>query len=276
MPRVTAENLFRDYFLPLYPEEARRDLARARATDVNPGRNPSVVAPLGDAATVFVAMARSLFEADLGLDYGDTSVHRLSAAVTRARRDAWASRGAPGTPESELFNVVVHGAAYVGACVVRAHEGEWSARQPLWESQVRLRSAAGEALLAPFHWWLKSLADDVLDEEAAAGAARLADRYRAHVEAPRASPDALPVFVRTTRSLPRLTKVRYDALHKYLRAHLPELRDLGADFPSPERFAELGFKWMEAHVLGGGRLVLLAGHGSEGVHLYWLVRAGLQ
>ena len=124
---VTAESLFVDYFLPLYPKEAARDLALARATDANPSKNRGIFAQLTDAARVFIEASRELFGADLGLDFTPASVHRLGAAITRARRDGWMSSGAKGSSDSQLFNVVVHGAAYVGECVVRSG-GAWSAR----------------------------------------------------------------------------------------------------------------------------------------------------
>jgi hypothetical protein len=267
--RVDAEQLFVRFFLPLYPPDARASLARTRAEDANPAGNPSLLAHLSDAADGFVGNARALFGEDLGLDGSDASVHRLSAALTRERRDAWGAQGAPGTAENVLFNVVAHGAAYVGACVVAGHGGVWGVRRPLWESVVRLASRAGEGDLAVFHWWLKSLADD-------AGDATLADRYRAHVEVPCARPEELPVFVEGARALPRLKQPRYDLLHKYVRAHLPELRDLGEHFPAPDRFEEYGFRWLDFHVLGGGRMVLLAGASPHGLHLFWLTVAGFE
>jgi hypothetical protein len=289
---VNAEQLLLRFFLPLYPPEVRaggaEGLARARAEDANPAGNPTIVQHLADAAEQFVLNAPALFGRDLGLDRSDASVHRLGAALTRERRDAWMAQGAPGTAESVLFNAVVHGAAYVGECIVASHGGSWSARRPLWESVVRLRSRAGEADLAVFHWWLKSLADDALTgAEPAAGAARatgaepvagatLADRHRAHVEVPCARPEELEVMVAEARPLPRLKKPRYDRLHKYLRAHLPELRDLGADFPTPERFEAYDFRWMDFHVLGGGRMVVCAGASPKGLHLFWLSAAGFE
>jgi hypothetical protein len=279
---VTPEDLFAGYFLPLYPPDSRADLARARATDANPGRNAALYGHLDEAADRFVANAPGLFDADLGLDRTDASVHRLSAALTAERRDAWATRGAPGTPENALFNAVVHGAAYVGACVVARHGGVWSVRRPLWESVVRLKSHAGEADLAVFHWWLKSLADDVLalpdasTETGWTGGATLADRYRTHVEVPCRRPDDLAVLIAGARALPRLKQPTYDLLHKYVRAHLPELRDLGRDFPSPERFSAFGFKWLDFHLLGGGRLVLMAGASPGGLHLFWIGGAGFE
>jgi hypothetical protein len=270
---VDAEQLFVRWFLPVYPPDSRADLARARATDANPARNPALLAHLDDAADTFVRGARALFGADaaagLRLDRTDASVHRLSAAVTRERRDAWAAQGEPGSPDSALFNAVVHGAAYLGACAVASHGASWGVRRPLWESVVRLRSRAGEADLAVFHWWLKSLADG---EQVAT----LADRYRAHVEIPCARPEELPVLVPGERALPRLKHPRYDLLHKYLRAHVPELRDLGEHFPSAERFEAYAFRWMDFLAPGGGRMLLLAGASPQGLHLFWLGAAGFE
>jgi hypothetical protein len=282
---LTPEELLARFFLPLYPPDSRADLARARSTDANPARNAALFAHLDEAADRFIANARALFDdahAGLRLDRSDASVHRLSAALTAERRDRWAARGSPGSADNALFNAVVHGAVYVGSCVVASHGGTWSVRRPLWESVVRLKSHAGEADLAIFHWWLKSLSSDVLaapDAPADAGwtgGATLADRYRAHVEVPCTRPDDLPVLVAGERTLPRLKKPSYDLLHKYVRAHLPELRDLGRDFPSPERFAEFAFKWLDFHALGGGRLVLMAGASPNGLHLFWLGATGFE
>jgi hypothetical protein len=262
--RVTAEEIFRACFFPLYPEDAR-DLAVLRATDANPANNPAILAHLDEAANVFVAQAARAFGADIDLDFSDASVHRLSTALTTSRRDAWMRAGDGAA--NELFNVVAHGAAYVGACIVRAHGGVWSVRRPLWESMVRLRSRAGEAELAVFHWWLKSLADDA--------DATLADRYRAHVEVPCARPEGLP-RIATDRSLPRISKVRYDVLYKYIKAHLPELRDLGEHFPSPERFDAYAFKWLDLALVGDGRMLVMHGPSEGGVTMFWLSAAGFE
>ncbi|HEU4409746.1 MAG TPA: hypothetical protein VFS43_31120 [Polyangiaceae bacterium] len=264
----TPEALFESVFWPLYPDDARRDLARARATDANPGRNPALFARLTEAAELFARLAPDAFGEDLGLDGSDASVHRLGQALTLERRARWLEeRGPDGAPL--LAHVVIHGVAYVGACVEKNHEGAWQLRRPLWESTVRLRSRAGEGDLALFSWWLKSLSD------AEIGRGTLADRYRTHVEVPRASPDALPVLVPPDRPLPRLRAPRYDTFFKYLRAHLPELRDVGRDFPSPERFAELAFDWLDFAPVGGGRMLLVHGpSGLGGVHLFWLDGAG--
>jgi hypothetical protein len=279
MPGVTAASLFEAYFAPLYPEDVLSDLARARSTDANPAKNPALFAHIEDASLVFARMAPKLFaDDDPRLDRSDASVHRLSRVLTRARRDAWSREGAAGTAQNQLFNVVVHGAAYVGACVVLGHAGVWSLRRPLWESVVTLESRAGRGDLAVFQWWLKSLADDALEGdggEETTGALTLADRYRTHVEIPCASPEALPILAEP-RPLPRLAKVRYDALHRHLRAHLPELRDLGEHFPSPERFDAYAFTALDFLLLGGGRMLLVVGTNAEGVHLFWLGAAGFE
>lgn len=270
---ISADSLFREVFLPLYPEDVRADLGRARGEDANPARNPAIFAHLEDAANVFVKLAPAALgvgEGALGLDFSDASVHRLSAALTTERRDRMLADGARGTPESLLFNFVVHGAAYVGACIVRAHGGSWSVRRPLWESVVRLVSRAGEAELPVFHWWLKSLADSTH--------ASLADRYRAYVEVPCARPEELPVIAPPERPLPKIAKkgVRYDVLYKYIKAHLPELKDLGESFPSPERFAELDLASLSFDLVGGGRMLLLHGPSKHGLHAFWLTKAGFE
>lgn len=270
---ITAESLFRELFLPLYPEDAKSDLGRARSIDANPANNPSVLAHLDDAAAVFVVnapVALGVAERELLLDYSDASIHRLSAALTRERRDRLMSMGAKGTADNALFNLVVHGASYLGASIVRSHGGTWAVRAPLWESLVRLVSRSGEGELPVFHWWLKSLSDD------AAGTGTLADRYRAHVEVPCSRPEELPVLAPEDRNLPRLKRPRYDAFYKYIRAHLPELRDVGEHFPSPERFEELRFEHLSFLLVGGGRMVIIHGPNEHGLHAFWLGKAGFE
>ena len=278
---VTVEALFRELFLPLYPEDVKGDLGRSRREDANPANNPGVLAHLDDAARVFVEMAPTTLgvpASSLELDFSDASVHRLSAALTPAARDRLIARGARGSADNVLFNLVVHGTAYVGACVVRAHGGVWAVRRPLWESLVRLTSRAGEAELPIFHWWLKSLAD------AAGGAGEaephpvtLADRYRAYVEVPCARPEDLPVIAPPDRVLPKLSKAtRYDVFYKYLKAHLPELRDVGEAFPSPERFTDFGFESLTFDLVGGGRMLLIHGATKHGLHAFWLTKEGFE
>lgn len=259
----TPESLFREVFLPLYPDDAKRDLGRARSEDANPANNPNLLAHVTDAARIFVEMAPTVLGVG-DLDYTDASVHRLSAALTNA--DRLLAQGEVGTADNLLFNVVVHGAAYVGECIVRAHGGRWSLRRPLWESVVRLESRAGEADLPVFHWWLKALA----------GPATLADRYRAHVEVPCAKPEELPVITAEDRAFPKLSKVRYDAFYKYLKAHVPELRDVGEAFPSPERFADFGFDHLSFLLVGGGRMLVVSGPNAHGLHAFWLTREGFE
>ena len=265
---VTAERLFERVFLPLYPPDARSDLGRARTTDANPGGNPRLLAELEHAAAVFAELApRALGAPDLALDGSDASVHRLAFALDRERRDALLGAATGDVPE--LAQLVMHGVAYVGACIVRHHGGSWQLRSPLWESLVRLESRAGTADLALFQWWLKALADDEI------GLGRLADRYWLHVESPSAAPDALPVRVAAPRGVPRLTPVTYEALNQHLRAHVPEMCRLGEHFPSGRWFSDLDFRWLDFSLLGNGRMLLVHGRSSRGVHLLWLDGTGL-
>jgi hypothetical protein len=273
---LTVDALFREHFLPLYPADVRSDLGRARSEDANPARNPALFAQLDDAAAVFAKMAPAtlgLTDEALALDFTDASIHRLSAQLTSERVARLEGRGAVGTADNVLFNFVVHGAAYVGACVVRQHGGTWSVRRPLWESLVRLRSRAGEAELPIFHWWLKSLASP----EADLPSVTLADRYRAYVEVPCATPETLPVIAPLDRSLPKLTKgIRYDVFYKYIKAHLPELRDVGEAFPSPERFAAYELEQLSFSLVGGGRMLVLHGTSKKGLHVFWLTKEGFE
>lgn len=266
---LTAQTLFERYFLPLYPPDSRSDLEAARSKDANPANNPSILAQLDDVARVFAELAPAAFDQpDLALDFSDASVHRLGVLLTAERRDRWMAAPSDGPPL--IAQVVIHGAVYVGACVVRTRGARWLVRRPLWESLVRLESAAGTADLAVFQWWLKALSDEEI------GQGRLLDRYRTHVEVPTFDASALPVIAPPDRKLPRLAKVRYDLLYKHLRAHLPELRSVGDDFPSPERFEQYGFTSMDLHLLGGGRMLLLSGPTKEGLHLFWLDANGFQ
>ena len=267
---LTSEALFERYFLPLYPPEVRRDLAKARATDANAAENPSIYAQLEAIAQTFAELAPHAFGApDLTLDFTDASVHRLGVLLTAELRDKWLAPNEDGSPPL-ITQVVIHGAVYVAACVVRSHAGKWQVRNPLWESFVRLDSRAGTADLAVFHWWLKALSDDEI------GKGRLVDRYRTHVEVPTFDPSTLAVIAPPDRRLPRLAKVRYDLLYKHLRAHLPELKSVGDDFPSPERVEELAFSHLEFQLLGEGRMLLVYGPTKEGLHVFWLDATGFQ
>jgi hypothetical protein len=267
--RLDAERLFRDLFLPLYPPGA--DLGAIRRTDANPAANPAILRALDETAELFARLAPEALEAPgLALDFSDASVHRLGAVLTRAARDRLLERRAgPGEPPL-LAQVVIHGAVYVGACVrrTRPEASRWLVRSPLWETRVELSSVAGVAELAPLAWWLRSLSDDDVEK------VTLGDRYRTHVEEPTLDAAAWPVFVPTERRLPRLSRPTYDTLVKYLHAHLPEVGDLGEHFPSPERFVELGFRWIEMLAVGGGRAVLMHGPADRGVHLFWVTKAG--
>jgi hypothetical protein len=265
-PPLTAERLFDRWFAPLYPRGA--NLAELRTTDANPAKNPSITAQLDEAAEAFARLAGELLGAPaLVLDYSDASVHRLGRLLTRERRDAWLAPGDANMPPP-IVRLVTHGALYVGACIVKNHGGVWKARRPLWESLVELTSSAGTGDLAVFHWWLKALSDDEIGKD------RLVDRYRTNVEVPTFDAAALAPLAPPDRRLPRLTKVRYDLLYKHLRAHLPELRDVGEDFPSPERFEDYGFQWLDFKLVGEGRMLLLYGAAESGLHLIWMDAGG--
>ncbi len=267
-------DLFTRYFLPLYPPDVAADLGRARSVDANPADNPNLVAHLTDAAQRFVARATALFGEDLALDFSDASVHRLSALWTPARLEQWAREGAVGSPENELFNVIVHGAAYVGETIVRTRGARWLVRRPLWESRVRLVSAAGEAELAPFSWLLRSSSvatgdkSDKPDSSSEAGLVTLADRYRTFVEVPSTDAMSWPVWL-VPRPLPGLKRPTYSSFYKYLRAHLVEIRDVGNDFPSAERFDELRFKSLAFQIVGEGRALVAYGMGDTGASAFW-------
>jgi hypothetical protein len=248
-PAISAEGLFTRYFAPLYPAGA--DLARLRSEDHNPGQNPAFAARIAELAEVFVRVAPAALGApDLVLDYSDASVHRMGAALTSERLSTWLreAEGAadPLASPPTLVAMATHGALYVGECVRRNHDATWLVRQPLWESLVRLHSARGVGDLPLFHWWLKALAD--LDTEGPT----LFDRYRTHVEVPTFDASAIPVLADPGRRLPRLHKVRYDTLHQHLRAHLPELKTVGDDFPSAARLDELALTRLDFKLVGGG------------------------
>ncbi len=266
----SAESLFERLLAPLYPPELLADLDGTRARDINPASNPRFFAELADTARRFQQLApMALGAPNLLLDGSDASMHRLGSALTlEARARCLRERAPDGLPL--LVHVILHGAAYTGECIIRNHAGQWQARQPLWESRVRLVSAAGDASLAVLSWWLRALSDEEVGRDL------LSARYRIHVEEPCADPSKREPFLLapTERHLPRLKLPSYDRLHKYLRAHLPELRDLGQDFPSPERFAELAFSWLQPLILGRGSMVLLYGPTAEGIMLLWLDQGG--
>jgi len=269
----TAERLFETFFRPIYPPDLRESdsaLVSARSIDANPAGNPRFTSELDDIATVFARMAPSVLGRELVLDRTDASVHRLAAALDRETRDALLAQSKPGDPNAPLVAFVIHGAVYVGASIVQSHGGAWGVRRPLWESVVTLESRAGKGDLSPFAWWLKSLADAEIDRGG------LGTRYRTHVERVTARPEDLPPIVqeRIDRRLPPLKVVRYDMLHKWLVTHLPEMRDLGRDFPSAEQLDDIGFLSLEFLLLAGGRLLLMHGRGKSGLHLLWLDHAG--
>ncbi|MFO0608479.1 MAG: hypothetical protein U0324_35265 [Polyangiales bacterium] len=266
---VTAEGLFARHFWPYYPPDVRADPAHFRDLDANPAGNPALARTLADAAKVFVDNAPALLGAPVTLD--DAGVAVLARSLTRARRDAWLAEPGADGPEGTLFNAVVHASAFLGEVIVRAHGGAWSMRRPMWESVVK-RPRGGA--VAPFHWLLKSLADDAIDD------APLAYRWHVHVVMANASPESLDRVTEAKR-LPTLKAPTYDLLVKYLHQHLPTLRDVGEGFPTAaeftaKRYASLGFE-----PLHGGRVLALHGQAppqDEGapstVEVTWVTAAG--
>ena len=266
---MSPEELFQKHFEPLYPAGESLDALRER--DANPAGNPAFAAKLEALAATFEKLAPiALGEPELVLSRDDASVHRVAVRLGRDVRDRWAAEWRE-DGASTLAKVVVHGAVWVAACIVatRGDKARWRARSPLWESRVELTSAAGVGDLSPFMWWLKALSDEEIDRPT------LSDRYRTHVEVPTFDATSLPIIAPPDRRLPRLAKVRYDALFRHLKAHVPEL-SVGDDFPSPARLDELGFKWLEGRWLGAGRMLLLHGPTQDGVMAMWLGAKGFE
>jgi hypothetical protein len=264
------EQLFRTCFAALYPPDALANLEQARTTDANPGNNPSFPQKLAETADSFVKLADEALGTTLDLDFQPDSIRRLSRALTKEVRDRLALHTTTDGP-SLLVLVIIHASAYIGECMRRQFQAQWLIRNPLWESRVRLESRAGIAELAPFSWLLRSFSDPEIGKDT------LAERWRLHVDVPCAAMEELPVVIKGERKLPRLKSPKYDTLYKYFRAHLPEFKDLGQDFPSPERFAEFSFGWLDFLLVGNGRMVLLAGPAKQGgVHLFWIDSTGFQ
>lgn len=261
---MSPEELFAKYFAPLYPKGV--SLAELRRTDANPAQNPSILAQIAGAAVAFAKLAPAAIGEATLLDFSDASVHKLGALLTKERRDRWMVESDGEAPL--IVKIATHGALYLGACVVKNHGGAWQVRRPTWESLVRLESKAGVADLALFQWWLKALSDDEI------GKARLADRYRTYVEVPTFDASKLEIIAPASRKVPRLAKVRYDTLHQHLRAHLPELKSVGDDFPSPERFAEMSFKQLDFLLVGEGRMLIAWGPTDRGAHVFFFDKSG--
>ena len=177
----------------------------------------------------------------------------------------------PASRDNHFVQVVVHAAAYLGEVMVRAHGGRWEIRRPLWESVIH-RWRGGT--VSPFHWLLKTLADDAIDDVA------LAPRWRIHVVMHDLDLDGLPVIA-PAQKLPGLKHPTYDLLVKYLHQHLPELRDVGEAFPSPAEFTARGYESLSFERLHGGRVVALhglvpcVGERPPAVEVSWMTARGL-
>lgn len=265
-PGPTREALFREHFLRYYPAGATLD--EIRATDANPAENPTILGELEDTARRFAKLAPvALREPTLDLDLTDASIHRLAQLITSDFRDRAMKEDAGGTSLFVAF--VIHACAYLGECARRGRDARWRVRSPLWESRVEVSGPAGTFELAPFSIWLGVFSGAEIDR------ATLGDRYRTLVEAPTFDGDALPRWT-TPRELPRLKAPRYDLLVKYLQAHLPEVKDLGAHFPGKERFGELAFHTLDFLVVGDGRALVMHGPRDTGIQLFWIGADGFE
>ena len=267
----STKRIFSELFAPLYPPETLARLDDLRSASVEPCTDAAILARIDEIADAFRHLAPPLLSQTEGvLDGSDASVHVLGAALTRERRDLLVDKPTPGVPGMPLLaSLVIHGALYVGRCVVNNHAGRWILRQPLWESTVRLDTKIGTCDVAPFSWWLKSLSDEEIDRQ------QLGPRYRQHVEIPCFDADALPVIVGATERIPRLSFPAYVQLFQHLEAHAPGIRGPGDDFPTAERFGEFKLAWVDFEWLGGGRLLLMHGPGQHGgAHLFWMNSLG--
>lgn len=268
MEALTATSLLNRWFWPFYPSDVRAAPFLHRDVDANPGHNPSLLAPLAEAAELFAANAEGLLGERLPLT--DAGVATLARSLTRARRDEWIAQSDPTAPGNLFFQAVVHAALFVGEVMVREHGGRWELRRPLWESVVHRRRGGA---VSPFHWLLKSLADDAVDE------LPLAARWRVHVLMPDLDLDALAVIA-PEKKLPSIKRPTYDLLVKYLHQHLPALRDVGEGFPSPAEFTERAYESLAFERLHGGRVVALhglvpaAGERPAVVEVSWMTARG--
>ena len=269
MPPLTASDLLARWFWSHYPADVRAAPFLHRDVDANPGHNPAFPAALAEAAGLFAANAAGLLGE--ALPFTDEGVATLARGLTRARRDDWMAQSDPTAPDNHFAQVVIHAAAYLGEVIVRAHGGRWEIRRPLWESVVHRRRGG---TVSPFHWLLKSLADDAIDD------VPLAARWRVHVVMHDLDLDALPAIA-PAKKLPGLKHPNYDLLVKYLHQHLPELRDVGEGFPSPAEFTARGFESLSFERLHGGRVVALhglipgAGERPPVVEVSWMTARGI-
>jgi len=174
----SAQALFQGVFWPLYPAEARRDLAAVRESFLNPANDCFLTELIDEIAEAFKFLAPSLLGLDAdALDDTDASVHRLGDALTRSRRDSLLNERTVGTHRTPLLAMIaIHGTLYVERCIVRNHRGQWFIRKPLWESSVGIQTVHGDCEMSVFQWWLKSLSDEEIDQRP------LGDRYHRYIE----------------------------------------------------------------------------------------------
>ncbi|MCU0690219.1 MAG: hypothetical protein MUF54_02335 [Polyangiaceae bacterium] len=265
-----AAALFERAFRPLYPPALQPQLDKLRTSPGAPCDDPAVLGRIDQIADAFREIAPDVLglPAD-ALDDTDASIHCLGAVLTKERRDELLARTSDDEPVPMLATVVIHGTLYVARCIVRNHRGRWRIRTPLWESTIALSSAMGDAELAIFQWWLKSLSDPEVER------LPLGARYRQYVEIPCFDAQSLPVVAPADRTIPRIACPTFAQLFRHLKAHVPEIREPGPHFPSADRFAQLKLEWVDFLWLGDGRMLLMHGPGRlGGAHLFWMDRQG--
>ena len=235
----TAEALFRAmFFLPLYPEDAKRPRARCAARTRTPRTTPRSSRTSSDAAALFVgrwppSAARA---EDRRLDYSDASVHRLSAALamtTERRAMAWHARQRrqpalqPRRPRRGVRRRVHRPRARRALGGAAAALGEPRPARVARRRGASCRSSTGGSSRSP--------------------TTRALDHARRSL--PRARRGALrapggPARHRAARpqaAAPREGLVTMHSTSTFART-CRSCATSASDFPSPERFEELGFE----------------------------------
>ena len=222
----------------------RRRSARSRATDANPAKNPHDhrAARRGRRRSSRGSRRRRSARPTSTLDFSDASVHRLGAPSSLAR----------GATRGSSEKIAGHAAAGADGDARRAlPRGVRGARRTAGSWQVRRPPGS--------RWCGSSRGPGVGRAGAvsvvAEGARRRGDRRRApRRPLPRARGAADASTPRRCRAIapagPAAAAAGQGALRHAAqapRAHLPELRSVGDDFPSPERVDEMGFSLAGLH-----------------------------
>ena len=251
------------HFLPLYPPDARGDLAQARATDANPARNPAIFAHLGRGRRRPSRGPGAESPRHRGADRARLHGRECSSRERSAsRRETARSGGRPLGRWGRARERALQRGRSRGRLRRRVRQSAQSTRARgargaprLWRALVshRLASPARPSSRSSTGG-LKTLADEDVERVGSRWPIVTAPMWRTR----RRALKTLPIIATLTGAsasvaFPRLAKPRYDTLHKWLKAHLPELRDLGEHFPSPERFDEIAVSRSLAFLRSGRR-----------------------